>query len=99
MMGLRLTRPVALSARRMLHRQNYLDGENSGALNRIVNAYIEFGRAEGATAQGDHAGLDRKLDDFHKTLRHDLLDHAGKISMSEAKIRKELEYESYQIVG
>jgi type I restriction-modification system DNA methylase subunit len=38
-----------------------------------------------------------KLDDFLKLSEHELLDHAGKISAEQAKMKAELEYERYRV--
>ena len=38
-----------------------------------------------------------KLDEFLKLSEHELLDHAGKISAEQAKMKAELEYERYRV--
>ena len=38
-----------------------------------------------------------KLDEFLKLSEHELLDHAGKISAEQAKLKAELEYERYRV--
>jgi threonyl-tRNA synthetase len=78
--------------------KNYLDGEELGTLNRIVNAYIEF--AELRALQGKVMTMRdwiTKLDDFLKLSEHELLDHAGKISAEQAKMKAELEYDRYRV--
>ena len=77
--------------------KNYLDGEELGTLNRIVNAYIEF--AELRALQRKVMTMRdwiTKLDDFLELSEHELLDHAGKISAEQAKMKAELEYSRYR---
>ena len=38
-----------------------------------------------------------KLDEFLKLSEHELLNHAGKISAEQAKMKAELEYECYRV--
>ena len=38
-----------------------------------------------------------KLDEFLKLSEHELLDHAGKISAEQAKMKAELEYDRYRV--
>jgi hypothetical protein len=38
-----------------------------------------------------------KLDEFLKLSEHELLDHEGKISAEQAKLKAELEYERYRV--
>jgi hypothetical protein len=74
------------------------DGEELEALNRIVNAYIEF--AELRALQRKVMTMRdwiAKLDDFLKLSEHELLDHAGKISAEQAKMKAELEYDRYRV--
>ena len=81
-MGLQTTRPGGIIRKEDVSiAKSYLDGEELGTLNRIVNAYIEF--AELRALQRKVMTMRDwivKLDDFLKLSEHELLDHAGKIS-------------------
>jgi hypothetical protein len=98
-MGLQTTRPGGIIRKEDVSiAKNYLDGEELDALNRIVNAYIEF--AELRALQRKVMTMRdwiAKLDDFLKLSEHELLDHAGKISAEQAKMKAELEYERYRV--
>ncbi len=78
-------------------RKNYLDHEELGTLNRIVNAYIEF--AELRALQRKVMTMRDwivKLDEFLKLSELQLLDHVGKITAEQAKMKAELEYDQYR---
>lgn len=98
-MGLHTTRPGGIIRKEDVYiAKNYLDGEELGTLNRIVNAYIEF--AELRALQRKAMTMRDwiiKLDEFLKLSEHELLDHAGKISAEQAKMKAELEYERYRV--
>jgi hypothetical protein len=98
-MGLQSTRPGGIIRKEdVFVAKNYLDGEELGTLNRIVNAYIEF--AELRALQRKVMTMRdwiTKLDDFLKLSEHELLDHAGKISAEQAKTKAELEYQRYRV--
>ena len=67
-------------------------------MNRIVTAYIEF--AELRALQRKVMTMRdwiTKLDEFLKLSEHELLDHAGKISAEQAKMKAELEYDRYRV--
>jgi len=77
--------------------KNYLDAEELGTLNRIVNAYIEF--AELRALQRKVMTMRdwiTKLDEFLKLSEHELLDHSGRISAEQARMKAELEYDRYR---
>jgi hypothetical protein len=97
-MGLRTTRPGGIIRRNdVAVAKNYLDPEELGTLNRIVNAYIEF--AELRALQRKVMTMRdwiAKLDEFLKISAHELLEHAGKITAEQAKLKAELEYEKYR---
>jgi hypothetical protein len=97
-MGLKTTRPGGLIRKEDVSiAKNYLDAEELGTLNRIVNAYIEF--AELRALQRKVMTMRdwiTKLDEFLKLSEHELLDHAGKISAEQAKAKAELEYDRYR---
>ena len=99
-MGLQTTRPGGIIRKEDVSiAKNYLDGEELGTLNRIVNAYIEF--AELRALQRKVMTMRdwiTKLDEFLKLSEHELLDHAGKISAEQAKMKAELEYDRYRVL-
>jgi hypothetical protein len=77
--------------------KNYLNGEELEALNRIVNAYLEFAELQ-AMSRKPMTMRDwiAKLDDFLKLSGRELLTHAGKISADDARQKAEAEYERYR---
>ena len=77
--------------------KNYLNADELDILNRIVNAYIEFAelRALQRKAMTMRDWI-TKLDEFLKLSEHELLNHAGKITAEQAKMKAELEYERYR---
>ena len=97
-MGLKTTRPGGIIRKEdVAIAKNYLDGEELGTLNRIVNAYLEF--AELRALQRKVMTMRDwivKLDEFLKLSEHELLDHAGKISAEQAKTKAEIEYARYR---
>jgi len=99
-MGLKTTRPGGIIRKEDVSiAKNYLDGEELGTLNRIVNAYIEF--AELRALQRKVMTMRdwiTKLDEFLKLSEHELLDNAGKISAEQAKMKAELEYDRYRVL-
>jgi len=80
--------------------KNYLSETELQTLNRIVNLYLEFAELQ---------ALDRKpmsmrrwiekLDDFLTISGRELLDHAGKVSAENAKLKAELEYDRYRVMS
>ena len=98
-MGLKTTRPGGIVRKEDVSiAKNYLDGEELDTLNRIVTAYIEF--AELRALQRKVMTMRdwiTKLDEFLKLSEHELLDHAGKISAEQAKMKAELEYHRYRV--
>ncbi len=97
-MGLQTTRPGGIIRKDDVSiAKNYLNEEELDTLNRIVNAYIEF--AELRALQRKAMTMRDwivKLDEFLKLSEHELLDHAGKISAEQAKMKAELEYAHYR---
>ncbi len=98
-MGLHTTRPGGIIRKDDVSiAKNYLDGDELDTLNRIVNAYIEF--AELRALQRKVMTMRdwvTKLDEFLKLSEHELLDHAGKISAEQAKMKAEKEYNQYRV--
>ncbi|HRI67143.1 MAG TPA: RhuM family protein, partial [Polyangium sp.] len=97
-MGLRTTRPGGIIRKDDVSiAKNYLDGDELDALNRIVNAFIEF--AELRAMQRKVMTMRdwiTKLDELLSISDHELLNHAGKISAEQAKKKAELEYDRYR---
>ena len=97
-MGLQTTRPGGIIRKEDVSiAKNYLDAEELGTLNRIVNAYIEF--AELRALQRKVMTMRdwiAKLDEFLKLSEHELLNHAGKITAEQAKLKADVEYERYR---
>ncbi|TKB93097.1 MAG: hydroxyacid dehydrogenase [Nitrospira sp.] len=97
-MGLKTTRPGGIIRKEDVSiAKNYLDPEELGALNRIVNAYIEFAELRALQRKVmTMRDLITKLDEFLKLSEHELLDHAGRVSAEQAKMKAELEYDRYR---
>ena len=80
--------------------KNYLNEEELHALNRIVNAYIEFAELQALNRKPmTMRDWIAKLDDFLKLSGRELLDHAGKISAESARAKAELEYARYRTLA
>ena len=97
-MGLRTTRPSGIIRKGDVSvAKNYLTEEELGALNRIVNLYIEFAELQ-ALERRPMTMRDWivKLDEFLKISGRKLLDHAGKTSAETAKAKAEFEYDKYR---
>ncbi len=77
--------------------KNYLHEDELHALNRIVNAYLEFAELQALSrrAMTMHDWI-IKLDEFLKLSDRELLTHPGAISADEAKAKAEREYEEYR---
>jgi hypothetical protein len=78
--------------------KNYLNADELDALNRIVNAYLEFAELQ-ATSRRPMQMRDwiAKLDDFLKLSERDILTHAGKVSHDTAKLQAESEFDTFRI--
>jgi hypothetical protein len=99
-MGLKTTRPGGIVRREdVAIAKNYLNEEELRALNRIVNAYIEFAELQ-ALSRRVMTMRDwiEKLDDFLRLSDRELLDHAGKVTAETAKAKAELEYDRYHVL-
>lgn len=77
--------------------KNYLDEEELGTLNRIVNAYIEIAELQ-AQARRPMTMRDwiARLDDFLRMTERQVLTHAGKVAAEVAQARAEAEFELYR---
>jgi hypothetical protein len=77
--------------------KNYLTEDELHALNRIVNAYIEFAELQALRRKAMTMNeWITKLDDFLKLSEHELLHHAGTTSAETAKAKATFEYEQYR---
>ncbi|MGA3267315.1 MAG: virulence RhuM family protein [Verrucomicrobiota bacterium] len=97
-MGLKTTRPGGIIRKEDVSiAKNYLTPPELEALNRIVNAYLEFAELQALRRQVmTMRDWIAKLDDFLKLSAHELLNDAGKISAEAAREKAELEYEHYR---
>lgn len=77
--------------------KNYLVAEELEALNRIVNAYLEFAELQAMNRRPMYmADWLTKLDDFLKLSEREILRHAGKVSHDDAVAKAELEYDRFE---
>ena len=77
--------------------KNFLTEEELHALNRIVNAYLEFAELQALNRRAmTMSDWIRKLDDFLKLSERDLLTHSGLVSAESARIKAEREFEQYR---
>lgn len=78
--------------------KNYLNEEELGTLNRIVNAYIEIAelqaQARKPMTMADWVG---RLDDFLRMTERDVLTHAGKVAAAVAHAKAESEFEQFRM--
>jgi len=97
-MGLKTTRPGGVIRKEDVSiAKNYLDADELGVLNRIVNVYLEFAELQALRRKAmTMREWIEKLDEFLKLSDHELLNHAGKISADSAKAKSELEYDRYR---
>jgi hypothetical protein len=97
-MGLKTTRPGGIVRREDVSvAKNYLTEEELHALNRIVNAYLEFAELQALNRRVmTMRDWIAKLDDFLKLSGRELLDHAGKVSHEAALAKAEAEYERFR---
>lgn len=78
--------------------KNYLTEDELNIMNRLVAAYLEFAELQAIRKNPMYMKdwID-KLDDFIKLSGSELLENAGRISHSQAKIKAALEYEKYRV--
>jgi hypothetical protein len=97
-MGLTTTRPGGIVRRDDVSvAKNYLTEDELHALNRIVNAYLEFAELQAFNRRPmTMRDWITRLDEFLRLSGRELLDHAGKISAESAKAKAELEYDRYR---
>jgi len=76
--------------------KNYLAADELDALNRIVNAYLEFAELQARGRRPMYmADWIAKLDDFLHLSEREILKHAGKVSHEAALVKAESEYERF----
>ena len=77
--------------------KKYLNEEELGTLNRIVNAYIEIAELQ-AQARKVMTMRDwiARLDDFLRLTEREVLTHAGKVAAEVAQAKAEAEFERYR---
>ncbi|MDI1252413.1 virulence RhuM family protein [Thermomonas sp.] len=77
--------------------KNYLNAEELEALNRIVNAYLEFAELQALNRRPmTMQGWIGKLDDFLRLGERDILTHAGRISHDSAMAHVETQFDLYR---
>jgi hypothetical protein len=78
--------------------KNYLTAEELEALNRIVNAYLEFAELQALSRKPMYMrDWISKLEDFLRLGEREILTHAGTISHEQALRKAELEFEEYRV--
>lgn len=77
--------------------KNYLHQDELEPLNRIVTAYLEFAEVQ-AMGRRPMAMADwiAKLDEFLSLADRAVLDHAGRVSQEQAKLKAEAEFEKFR---
>jgi hypothetical protein len=92
-MGSKPTRGEAAIAK------NYLTTEELEALNRIVNAYLEFAELQALNRKPMYMrDWIVKLEDFLRLGDREILTHAGAISHEQALHKAELEFEKFRLL-
>jgi hypothetical protein len=79
--------------------KNYLTAKEIEALNRIVNAYLEFAELQALNRNPMYMrNWIAKLEDFLRLGDRDILAHAGTISHEQALRKAELEFEKFRVL-
>jgi hypothetical protein len=79
--------------------KNYLTAKELEALNRIVNAYLEFAELQALNRKPMYMrDWISKLDDFLRLGEREILTHVGTISHEEALRKAELEFEKFRVL-
>ncbi|MFA4985369.1 MAG: virulence RhuM family protein [Candidatus Brocadiia bacterium] len=77
--------------------KNYLNAEEIDALNRIVNAYLEFAEMQAKGRRPMHMrDWIGKLDDFLRLSDREILAHAGMVSHETALLKAQAEFEQFR---
>ena len=79
--------------------KNYLTGKELEALNRIVNAYLEFAELQALNRKPMYMqDWIAKLEDFLRLGDREILIHAGTVSHEQALRKAELEFEKFRVL-
>ncbi|WP_439234823.1 virulence RhuM family protein [Lonepinella koalarum] len=79
--------------------KNYLNEEHLKALAQIVSAYLDMAEARAKNRQVmNMQDWDRFLAQFLELVDYPILKDSGKISMLQAKLKAESEYEKYRVI-
>jgi hypothetical protein len=79
--------------------KNYLNEQHIKELNRIVSAYLDL--AENNAQRGIAASMQdwvKFLDNFLQLSNYPILNDKGKITMLEAKLKAEMEFDTYRVI-
>lgn len=77
--------------------KNYCTKEELSALNSVVSAYLEFAEMQARRRIPMYmSDWIETLDGFLKLSKHEILNHAGKISAKAAELKEKEEYKKYQ---
>lgn len=77
--------------------KNYCTKEELSALNSVVSAYLEFAEMQARRRIPMYmSDWIETLDGFLKLSKHEILNHAGKISAKAAELKAKEEYKKYQ---
>lgn len=79
--------------------KNYLNEEHISALNQIVSAYLDLAESRAKNRQVmNMKDWDRFLMQFLELADYPILKDAGKVTMLEAKLKAESEFEKYRVI-
>jgi len=77
--------------------KNYLSPVELDTLNRIVSLYLDFAELQaGQRRPMSMKDWIAKLDDFLRISEREILDHAGKVSQENARLKAEAEYDKFR---
>ncbi len=77
--------------------KNYLDKDDINILNRMVTAYLEIAELQALNRKPMYMkDWIERVDDFLKMTGNDILNHAGKISHTQALEKASIEYKKYK---
>jgi len=79
--------------------KNYLSEEHIKTLNALVNSYLDLAESRATNRKVmNMKDWDSYLGQFLELAGHPILDHVGTVSMLEAKLKAESEFEQYRVV-
>lgn len=77
--------------------KNYLNQDELDVLNRLVSMYLDFAELQAINRRPMYMqDWIAKLDDFLRLSERDILNHAGKISKDQARVKAYEEYDKYR---